>query len=270
MKINCLFLLTVLLAPLSQGEVTSFSKCKQFFVNGVAPTILVDLKNNNRYQQICQCLLDQNDRPVYYYATLYDTANKIPVYSAYEFQHQDVDRTDKWYVEPQLDGGVRTCMGGLSHIPSIDRGRHQAVGKDYDGSGFDKGHLYPVHHTSTQASMLATSTLTNAAPQDPGFNRGQWRKHEEGLALHLGVRCSRAHVVTGVVPGNTQIGNGVRVARFYWRAYCCLETGVSLTSEGYFGPDNNGRVETLTVRDLETRLTGYYGMRFSVFGGKCR
>ncbi|XP_021433441.2 endonuclease domain-containing 1 protein-like [Oncorhynchus mykiss] len=271
MGLRCEVFVLLLFPLFSQGEVTSFVKCSQFFLNHVPPTVLSDPTNNNRYQQICQCLLDNNNKLQYYYATLYDTNNKIPVYSAYELQHADIERKDYWYVEPQLDGGSHLCMSGLNQIPSNNRGDHQALNRDYEKSGYDKGHLYPVHHTSTQSSMLATSTLTNAAPQDPGFNRGQWRVHEEDLAELLNNACSKAYVVTGVVPDDTQIGDGVKVAKYYWSAYCCISKSHTTESAGYVGPDNNGRVQTLTVKDLETRLSGpgYYGSPFYVFQGRC-
>ncbi|XP_053533321.1 uncharacterized protein LOC124626519 [Ictalurus punctatus] len=38
-----------------------------------------------------------------FYTTLYDTKNKIPVYSAYEFHCSSVDRVDRWYVGPQVN-----------------------------------------------------------------------------------------------------------------------------------------------------------------------
>lgn len=103
--------LLCLLPAISLAEVTSFEKCPQFFVGGISPTVLKDESDSNRYEQICQCLLDQNQRPEYFYATLYDTRNKIPVYSAYEFQRADVDRDDRWYVEPQ----VRASLDTLSY-----------------------------------------------------------------------------------------------------------------------------------------------------------
>ncbi|XP_071403244.1 endonuclease domain-containing 1 protein-like [Centroberyx affinis] len=262
----------LLLFPLlSKGEVSSFTNpnCQQFFLNGNHTTILTDLTNNNRYQQICQCLLDQNLRPQYFYATLYDTVNRIPVYSAYVFQHPCVVRRDRWYIEPQLDGGTIPCINQSTSVPLGQRGQHQALNRDYDGSGYDKGHLYPVSHTNSQLAMFATSTLTNAAPQDSSFNRNKWMRHEGNLTRIL-QNCNRAYVVTGVIPGNQQIGGRVRVAQFYWNAYCCLNPNGN-RSNGFIGPDQNGRVENLqSVRALETRLRGHYNVpTFTVFPGRC-
>ncbi|XP_021472808.2 endonuclease domain-containing 1 protein-like [Oncorhynchus mykiss] len=223
--------------------------------------------NNNRYQQICQCLMDQKNQVIYYYATLYDTNNKIPVYSAYTLQHSTVSRENPWYVEPQLDGGRDLCMGAQK--PStINWGQHQALNSDYWGPVYDKGHLYPVYHTSTYLSMLATSTLTNAAPQGSSFNRGGWKTHERNLVSLL-QKCSKVYVVTGVVPDNIAIGNGVRVAKFYWSAYCCVIINGIKESKGYVGPDNNDIVLTLTVQELEKELSKLYGSTFSVFQGGC-
>ncbi|XP_072526177.1 endonuclease domain-containing 1 protein-like [Salminus brasiliensis] len=261
--------LLFLLPAISLAEVTSFTQCPQFFVGGVHPTVLKDPEDNNRYEQICQCLLDQNERPEYFYATLYDTRNKIPVYSAYEFHRADVERDDRWNVEPQLDGGTMLCMGGQNKIPTANRGLRQALNRDYDGSGYDKGHLFPVYHTHTVNTMLSTSTLTNAAPQEPSFNRGQWRRYEEDVAALLQKECDGAYVVTGVVPGNQHIGDGVRVAQYYWSAFCCFGESGALRSAGYIGPDNNGRVQEVGVKQLESILSDLYGLDFSVFQGIC-
>lgn len=105
-----MFCLLFLLPAFTLSEVTTFTKCPQFFAAGIPPTVLHDPADNNRYKQICQCLLDQNERPQYFYATLYDTKNKIPVYSAYEFRRADVDRVDRWYVEPQVRTWVENMI----------------------------------------------------------------------------------------------------------------------------------------------------------------
>lgn len=161
------------------------------------------------------------------------------------------------------------CMASQGNIPSPNRGQRQALNTDYEGSGYDKGHLFPVYHTHNTDTMLATFTLTNAAPQDPSFNRGQWKKHEEDLATIVEQECNRAYIVTGVVPGNQVLGNNVRVAQYYWSAYCCFGYNSSTHSAGYIGPDNNGRVKQGSVMWLEDELSKHYGSVFSMFQGSC-
>lgn len=161
------------------------------------------------------------------------------------------------------------CMASQGNIPIPIRGQRQALNSDYEGSGYDRGHLFPVYHTHNAETMLATFTLTNAAPQGPSFNRGQWKKHEDDIATMLQQNCNRAYIVTGVVPGNEVIGNNVRVARYYWSAYCCFGDSGAPSSEGFIGPDNNGRVQKGSVMWLEDELSKYYEDVFSIFQGSC-
>lgn len=162
------------------------------------------------------------------------------------------------------------CMGTQGSIAASERGWRQALNDDYEGSGYDKGHLYPVYHTDTKDAMLATSTLTNAAPQNYSFNRGQWKKHEENVVtLVQQNHCSSAYIVTGIVPSNQQINGRVRVALYYWSALCCLGGSGALRSAGYIGPDNNGLVQNGTVAWLEHQLSNYYSSEFSIFRNTC-
>ncbi len=141
---------------------------------------------------------------------------------------------------------------------------NQAVNSDYAKSGYDRGHLYPVLHTDNHLSMLATSTLTNAAPQDKCFNRVTWLEHEEAVIEDLKLCDEEAYVVTGVVPDPTlTIKNGVTVSKYYWRATCCLK-GDQYIGKGYYGPDNNGKVKELTIKDLQTELNGFYKIQSKI------
>ncbi|TSY83959.1 Endonuclease domain-containing 1 protein [Bagarius yarrelli] len=243
--------LLILLPAFSLSEVTSFTRCPQFFFREFFPTILKDFRIAKRYEQICQCSLDANDRPQYFYATLYDTINKIPVYSAY------------------LDKGNVMCMTTQRHIPPSTQGKRQALNSDYGNSSYEKGHLFPVLHTHNRETMLATFTLTNAAPQYFKFNRGIWKAHEGNLVPKL-KKCKTAYVVTGVIPGQESIGKGVKVAKFLWNAYCCITADNSTSSEGFLGPNYKNEVTTYTkLRELENVLENYYDPEFSIFQNLC-
>ncbi len=159
-------------------------------------------------------------------------------------------------------------------------GTNQAVNRDYEKSGYNKGHLYPVLHTNNHLSMLATSTLTNAAPQDSKFNQKAWLEHERAVVKDLESCDKEAYVVTGVVPDtNRKIKNGVTVSKtedgvtvskYYWRATCCLKndqyTGNidKYIEKGYWGPDNNGKVRSLSIVDLQKELGNMYGPQSSI------
>ncbi|KTG42250.1 hypothetical protein cypCar_00010777 [Cyprinus carpio] len=118
----------LLLSLLSGGSarvVQDFEKeCGQFFANGKSPTRFPD----PQYRQICQTLNDE-----VYYATFYNTSNRIPVYSAYKFEGiKNCTRIVKWYIEPQLDDNNASPNMKLEKDVKIQGlGGHQAINDDY-------------------------------------------------------------------------------------------------------------------------------------------
>ncbi|XP_056585678.1 endonuclease domain-containing 1 protein-like [Triplophysa dalaica] len=155
-----------LLSGASARVVQTFeNQCDGFFADKQPPIITP----TPTFQKICQTLND-----VVYYATLYDTSNKIPVYSAYKFEGLiKCERQSPWYIEPQLDDNIVKPNMASQCTPAVTCGHKQALNEDYVNSGYDKGHLAPVYQASSQKCADATFTLTNAAPQNLSFNRGQ-------------------------------------------------------------------------------------------------
>uniref|UniRef100_A0A9J7X756 Endonuclease domain-containing 1 protein-like n=1 Tax=Cyprinus carpio carpio TaxID=630221 RepID=A0A9J7X756_CYPCA len=254
-----LLLLHVLMLSLLSGGsakvVKDFEKeCGQFFANGESPTKL----SGPQYKQICQTLNN-----VVYYATLYDTHNKIPVYSAYKFEGiMGCTRLDKWYIEPQLDDN--NASPNMQFEKEQGLGDHQALNDDYKNSGYDKGHLAPVFQANSQGCADATFTLTNAAPQNPSFNRGQWRVLEKNIAEKLSNQCLpnySVYIVTGVVPGTNNINNRVKVPSHFWTAYCCLDNNNKCQiSGGFIGENENKTPENKSEVDLEIELAKLYNV----------
>lgn len=167
-------------------------------------------------------------------------------------------------------------MASESTVPANLRGQRQALNKDYSGSNYDKGHLVPVQHRNSQECVDATFTLTNAAPQNPSFNRGQWRVTEANVEEKITTDCLnlgfKAYIVTGVVPGNTQINNRVNVPNIFWSAYCCVDNNnMPKVSGAYYGYNVNTRpVQSITAVALDALLTTKYGTSFTVFPNHCQ
>nr|XP_055062672.1 endonuclease domain-containing 1 protein-like [Misgurnus anguillicaudatus] len=260
-----MFLLPVMLLLFSGGSaevVNNFlNNCPQYFINNITPTIL----SGNQYKQICQTLGN-----IQYYATLYDTDNKIPVYSAYNLAARvQCKRLNNWFIEPQLDNyqGINMDLKGRRVL------NNQASNEDYQNSGYDKGHLAPVYHAASQACAEATFTLTNAAPQLGSFNKQWYRKVEKNMVSTVGKHCrpNTAHIVTGVVPGNIKIKNRVRVPSHFWSAYCCKNKSNKLISGGVIGSNSQGSIiDPKTVKNLETDLKNLYAVgSFFLFDNNC-
>ncbi|KAK2899628.1 hypothetical protein Q8A73_012757 [Channa argus] len=113
LKTWCLLSLSVLLllsiAPTGTEVVQSMSDCEGFLLNENPPQIPGILINGNiqdqkRYKIICQTYKNQTR-----FVTLYDTNNKIPVFSAYKYRgegplDEDMKRQNvPWKIEPQLE-----------------------------------------------------------------------------------------------------------------------------------------------------------------------
>ncbi|KTF79719.1 hypothetical protein cypCar_00045934, partial [Cyprinus carpio] len=232
-----------------RAVITDLQSCvgAAYVVTGVVPDMQAPKLNNRVYVS--------------------NTTWKIPVYSAYVFRKsKSIGRCDTWYIEPQLEdsrdsGDSEQCMGPQGS--AVKTSSNQALNSDYkDSNNYHKGHLYPVLHTDNHLSMLATSTLTNAAPQDSDFNTNEWLEHERVVINNL-QSCDKAYVVTGVVPDMQapKLNNRVYVSKYYWRATCCLKNN-QYTGQGYYGLDNNNQVKKLTIKDLQDFLKNVYQITF--------
>jgi len=70
---------------------------------------------------------------------------------------------------------------------------------DYEGSGYDRGHLAPAEDLSySRETMRASFLYSNVSPQLPAFNRGVWRRLEE-LVRFWATAYDSVFIVTGPV-----------------------------------------------------------------------
>lgn len=111
------------------------------------------------------------------------------------------NRTDKFIEDPKVK--TRT-----------------ANDKDYASSGYDRGHLAPAADMVWSATAMAESFYySNISPQNPGFNRGIWKKLEE-LVRTWAVENESIYIATGPVlsKGLPSVGaNKVSVPKYYYK-----------------------------------------------------
>lgn len=74
-----------------------------------------------------------------------------------------------------------------------------ALPKDYEKSGYDKGHLCPAADMKSSADFMKECFyMSNMSPQQPSFNRGVWSKLEE--LVRTWAECdSLIYVATGPI-----------------------------------------------------------------------
>lgn len=114
------------------------------------------------------------------YNEQHEQANWVAYELTAEETRKAVERSDDFRPDPLVKSGTATS-------------------KDYQASGYDRGHLAPAADMGWSSQAMQESFyFSNMSPQLPGFNRGIWKKLEEqvrGWAADYQAIC----VVTGPV-----------------------------------------------------------------------
>jgi endonuclease G len=139
------------------------------------------------------------------FSLLYNETHEQASWVAYQLTKEEtvkiVERTDKFIKDPKVNSG-------------------SATDKDYEGSGFDRGHLAPASDMGWSSTTMAESFYySNMSPQTPSFNRGVWKKLEE-LVRTWAVENEAVYIVTGPVlsSGLQSIGpNKVSIPNYYYK-----------------------------------------------------
>lgn len=263
--------------------VKNFKECSDFFYQKQSPTLE---KPSEDMVYICQRYDNE-----YYYATLYDTKNRIPLYSAFQLIVSGPTkgrRDGKFFIEPNLANEDTNNGNMIEPENSAKYDEKQAIDTDYKDSGYTKGHLNPqMFNTLNDNSKYATNTFTNFAPQYKEFNEGTWSIMEQNLLNIAQIKksCSFPHAkiytVVGVQPGNTYITrkidnqyvNRVNVPEFFWTAICCdtSETDIGNRKRGwsfaYKADNRNESSVKVTFLPVENFLKNQYSNIFADYKG---
>uniref|UniRef100_A0A3Q4MFJ0 Si:dkey-243k1.3 n=1 Tax=Neolamprologus brichardi TaxID=32507 RepID=A0A3Q4MFJ0_NEOBR len=245
-------------------------KCKQFFYNKHVP------KWTSNHVHICQKYKDS-----YHFATLYDTTNRIPVYSAYVVEdNKETERHDTWMVEPQLvneefEEVMMTEDSLKEKHPKLDPkeiGTKQATDDDYNKrpDGYSRGHLNPSSH---HAGKRATYTLTNIVPQNHELNQGLWSQHEAKLKRLAKDNKMNVYVLVGAIPSERNWIKrdnqpGVNIPEYMWVAYCYCDKK-SCKSGGATAKNDENNIDEFTLSELHNFLKNHKKIAGQLFDNKC-
>lgn len=146
------------------------------------------------------------------YSLLYDEYYEQAQWVAYELDAKKVlnsfERTNKFLKDPSVPG-------------------ESATNADYQGSGYDRGHLAPAADMGySEITMKESFFYSNMSPQVPGFNRGIWKKLEEQVRQWAS-DYHQIFIVTGPVlrQGLPTMGpNEVAIPEFYYKVV--LDTNI--------------------------------------------
>ena len=146
------------------------------------------------------------------YVLSYNDSRKTPNWVCWNLNKTDIGDTKRQeHFEPDPD-----LPSLFNHIKS----------SDYNGSGFDRGHMCPSKDRSnTPDSNRATFFMTNIVPQSPKCNRDGWERFES-YCRELTRDGSELYIAAGPY-GDGGIGAGDRERRSGQPSRCRLPCGRS-------------------------------------------
>jgi len=174
-----------------------FAACPQFFAQGTPP--VVDIRPMQR--ALCYDA----------FAILHSGETKTPVLVAQRLSRASVadadeKRTNRFFSDARLRAAERAKL------------------EDYQGSGYDRGHMAPAGDMPTAQSMAQSFSLANMVPQAPTHNRGVWATSVEAATRRYASRATgNVFVITGPVfspsiADSPSIGIGlVRVPKYLFK-----------------------------------------------------
>jgi len=166
-----------------------------------------------------------------FYLVLYDEAKRAAILtSAMTLPHKDpVKRTDDFRQDYRL-----------KHSPTL---------ADYEGSGYDRGHLTAAADAVNLEQMHDTFFLSNMTPQCPELNRVAWRE----LEAHVRDLDS-AFVLTGAVYDDipkTIGASKIPVPSWYWKVvFMTDKTIVAFIADN----KDDAEVHDIDPQELEKKL----------------
>lgn len=153
------------------------------------------------------------------YALSYNNTRRIPNWTS-------------WHLDSTWRGSAAR-QDDYRNDTSLPPGFNQVLGTDYQGSGFDRGHMCPsADRTSSIPDNSATFLMDNMVPQAPGNNQGPWADMENYLRTFL--PGSELYIVsggsgaggTGSAGGTTNVlASGVTVPQKTWKVVLILPVG---------------------------------------------
>lgn len=137
---------------------------------------------------------------------------------------------------------------------------------DYNGSGYDRGHLCPsADRSSSEGANSSTFLMTNMAPQKHDMNAGPWEKLES-YSRSMARRNMSLYIIAGSYGEKGKIRGKVTIPSNFWKIVIAVPSGQNINKDSRVIAvdmpnvdgieEKNWRDYKTTVRQIEQK-TGY-------------
>lgn len=158
----------------ASADKNDFGQCRQLFANQSPPIVLQPQANETR--ALCFTA----------FAVLHSGQSRTPLYVAEKLNRKTLQtahgkRTDEFFADARLPLSERAEL------------------EDYNGSGYDRGHMAPAADMATPETMAQSFSLANMVPQAPINNRKAWARIEKDTRKYVLRAKGDVYVITGPV-----------------------------------------------------------------------
>lgn len=221
----------ILLIAISSYAHAATSNCPDHFIKGQAP----DIYNVNMQKQTAEVCYSG-------FATKNSGLTKSPLYSA---EHLTKDRVNEAHLLPREDS---------FHIEPNLPPSQTATLKDYNRSGYDRGHMAPNKDMSNKQMQYESFSLANIVPQDPDNNRNL-HASIENATRYLAKKHGEVYVLTGPAYMTNEIGflnDRVAIPTNIWKAIYIPSINEASV---YWEKNQPGyNYEVISVKELQNRI----------------
>ena len=127
-----------------------------------------------------------------------------------------------------------------------------ATDVDYEGSGYDRGHLAPAADMAwSEKTIIESFYYSNISPQKPSFNRGIWKQLEE-LVRVWAIENDSIYIITGpILESNLlSIGPGkVSIPNYFYKVILDY-TQPDIKAIGFIIPNNESSSFTPEITSI--------------------
>lgn len=177
----------------------------------------------------------------------YDKTNQLLQYTNLNIGYSEHHEQALWVcyllTKNQLENPV--CKRSNYFVKDPNVYSKSAVLNDYYKSGYDRGHLAPAADMLwSENAMKESFYMSNISPQNPGFNRGAWKKLEGRIRKTAALEDSLV-IITGPVLHDSleTIGeNKVSIPKYYYKIVIDI-SAPHLGSVAFLMPNRNSKLD---------------------------